>query len=291
MQRSWVKGVIVMNSLRYLLVLALLSPVCAVAKVFINEDYGYSIEIADGYQLMRNDDVTYFSAEQDNSIIAIKNWPGLTEEAARDYILQGYQDEKVAIVAAGEPEAIAVEKGKGLLVAVEGIFERKRMKGMSGGFVGDDGQGLVVMFSGPAANWDALADLAKQTTASIKFVDYGGSTINALDWYYMLAGTRLSLRGTVDDSSRHEDLYFCSDGSFKHRLSRSSTKEFDSGSAFGYSTKSKSGLWTVADGDGASRLMLRYSDGREDAAILEDRNGRTFLDGQRYSMMSNNRCR
>lgn len=270
--------------------LALLSPVCAVAKVFINQDYGYSIEIADGYQLIRNDDVTYFSAEQDDSIIAIKNWPGLTEEAARDYVLQGYQDEKVAIVATGEPEAIAVEKGKGLLVAIEGIFERQRMKGVSGGFVGDDGQGLVVMFSGPAANWDALAALAKQTTASIRFIDYD-SSINALDWNYMLAGTRLSLRGTVDDSSRREDLYFCSDGSFRHRLSRSSTKEFDSGSAFGYSTKSKSGLWTVADDDGASRLMLRYSDGREDSAMLEDRSGRTFLDGQRYYMMRNNRCR
>jgi len=279
-----------MNSLRCLLVLALFSPVCAMAKIFINEDYGYSIEIADGYQLIRNDDVTYFSAEEDNSIIAIKNWPGLTAEAARDYILQGYQDEKVAIVAAGEPEAIAVEKGQGIQVAVEGIIERKRMKGVSGGFVGDDGQGLVVMFSGPVASWDELAALAKQTTASIKFVEYGGS-INAIDWYHMLAGTRLSLRGTADDSSRREDLYFCSDGSFKHRISRSSSKEFESGSAFGYSTKSKSGLWTVADDDGASRLMLRYSDGREDSAMLEDRSGRTFLDGQRYYMMRNNRCR
>ena len=42
---------------------------------------------------------------------------------------------------------------------------------------------------------------------------------------------------------------------------------------------------------GKNRLMLRYNNGREESAIIEDRNGQTFLDDQRFYMMKNNRCR
>jgi hypothetical protein len=273
-----------------LLLPALLFSASSMAKTFVNEDFGYTIEVDDAYQLIRNDDVTLFSNETGNSLIAIKNWPGLTEEAARDYLQHGYQDEKVAIVTTGDVEDVTLEKGKGLLADVQGIVERKLIKGITGGFVGDDGQGLVVLFSGPAAEWGKLAAMAKQATTSIRFVAYDAS-MSAIDWFHMLAGTRLSLRGTSSDNSRREDLYFCSDGSFKHRVQRSSSQQFDTGSAFGFAAKSKSGLWTVVDDNGASRLMLRYSDGREESALLEDRNGRTFLDGQRYYMMRNHRCR
>jgi hypothetical protein len=279
-----------MNRNSLLLLLALLFSASSMAKSFINKDYGYTIEVDDSYQLVRNDDVTYFSDEAGNSLIAVKNWPGLTEEVARDYIQHGYQDEKLAIVASGDAEELTVEKGKGLLVEVEGVYDRQLIKGITAGFIGDDGQGLIVLFSGPAAEWDKLAATAKQTATSVKFVDYDASA-SAIDWFHLLAGTRLSLRGTSNDSSRREDLYFCSDGSFKHRIQRSSSQQFDTGSTFGFAAKSKSGLWTVVDEDGASRLMLRYSDGREESALLEDRNGRTYLDGQRYHMMRNHRCR
>ncbi|MGD8933460.1 MAG: hypothetical protein PVF35_01670 [Gammaproteobacteria bacterium] len=279
-----------MNRTGLLLMLALFFSASSMAKTFINEDYGYTIEVDDSYQLTRNDDVTYFSDETGKRLIAIKNWPGLTEEAARDYIQHGYQDENVAIVASGDAEELTLEKGKGLLVDVQGVVERKLIKGITGGFVGDDGQGLIVLFSGPAAEWGKLAAMAKQATTSIRFVAYDAG-MSAIDWFHMLAGTRLSLRGTSSDNSRREDLYFCSDGSFKHRVQRSSSQQFDTGSAFGFAAKSKSGLWTVVDKDGTSRIMLRYSDGREESALLEDRNGRTFLDGQRYYMMPNHRCR
>jgi hypothetical protein len=107
----------------------------------------------------------------------------------------------------------------------------------------------------------------------------------------MLSGTRLSLRGKANDRRRKEDLYFCSDGSFRHHLSASAVEESDSGSALGFSTKTRSGSWRVIDDAGKSRLVLRYSDGSEESAIIEDRNGQTILNGQRYYMMRNNRCR
>jgi hypothetical protein len=135
-----------------------------------------------------------------------------------------------------------------------------------------------------------LAPVAREIAASIKFVEFSPGP-DARDWYYMLAGTRLSLRGSVDDMSRKEDIYFCSDGGFKHRLSRSVGQESDTFSTFGFSARTRSGLWEIVDDAGKSRLLLHYSNGREESAIIEDRNGQTFLDGQRFYMMRNNRCR
>jgi hypothetical protein len=149
---------------------------------------------------------------------------------------------------------------------------------------------MVVLVSGPDADWEKMASLAKQTTASIKFIDYDASK-DVIDWYRLLAGKRLSLRGSSDDSSRREDLYFCRDGGFEHRITRSGSKDSGTGTSFGFSAKNKSGLWTVAYDDGTSRLVLRYSDGPEMSATIEDRNGRIFVNGQRYYIMRNNRCR
>jgi hypothetical protein len=38
-------------------------------------------------------------------------------------------------------------------------------------------------------------------------------------------------------------------------------------------------------------LALHYRNGREDHKTIEDRMGRTYLDGQRYFMLRNDRCR
>jgi len=265
-------------------------PVVTSAQTFTNDEYGYSIEVDDSYQLTRNNDVTYFRSKDNDSVIIIKNWPGLDDDTAKDYLQQGYQDEHIAVVSVSEPEEINVGNGKGLLVNTQGIIERKLMKGVAAGYVGDNGQGIVVLVSGSNDDWDTLAPVAQQTTTSVKFIDYKAGP-DARDWYYMLAGARLSLRGTSNDKSRREDLDLCSDGGFLHRLSSSAMKESDSGAAFGYSTKSRTGTWEVVDDDGKSRLLLLYSDGRRESAIIEGKSGQIYLDGQRYYMLRKNSCR
>lgn len=272
------------------LLLLFIVPLVSSAQTFSNDEFGYSIEIDDSYQLTRNDQVTYFRSKDNDSVVIIKNWPGLDEDTAKDYLQQGYQDKHIAMVSVSEPEEITVENGKALLVDTQGVIERKLMKGVAGGFIGDKGQGIVVLVSASSEDWDKLAPVAQQTTTSVKFIDFKAGP-DARDWYYMLEGTRLSLRGSSDDRSQREDIYFCGDGSFRHRMSSTAMKESDSGSSFGYSGKTRSGSWTVVDDDGKSRLMMRYSNGREESAIIEDRSGQTFLDDQRFYMMRNNRCR
>jgi hypothetical protein len=265
-------------------------PVVSAAQTFTNAEYGYSIEVDDSFQLTRNNDATYFSSKDNDSVVIIKNWPGLDEDTAKDYLQQGYQDERIAIVAVNDPEEVNIDNGKALLVDVQGIIDRKAMKGVAGSYVGNDGQGMVLVVSGSSEDWDALAPRAREIAASVKFVEFSPGP-DARDWYYMLAGTRLSLRGSVDDMSRREDIYFCSDGGFKHRLARSVGQESDSVSTFGFSARTRSGSWEIVDDAGKSRLLLHYSNGREESAIIEDRNGQTFLDDQRFYMMRNNRCR
>ncbi len=270
--------------------LVIFVPVVSSAQTFTNTEYGYSIEVDDSFQLTRNNDATYFSSKDNDSVVIIKNWPGLDEDTAKDYLQQGYQDERIAIVAVNDPEELNIENGKAMLVDVQGIIERKAMKGVAGSYIGNDGQGMVLVVSGSSEDWDALAPVAREIAASVKFVEFSPGP-DARDWYYMLAGTRLSLRGSVDDMSRREDIYFCSDGGFKHRLARSVGQESDSVSTFGFSARTRSGSWEIVDDAGKSRLLLHYSNGREESAIIEDRNGQTFVDGQRFYMMRNNRCR
>ena len=270
--------------------LVIFAPVVSSAQTFTNTEYGYSIEVDDSFQLTRNNDATYFRSKDNDSVVIIKNWPGLDEDTAKDYLQQGYQDERIAIVAVNDPEEISLDSGKAQLVDVQGIIERKAMKGVAGSYVGNDGQGMVLVVSGSSEDWDALAPVAREIAASVKFVEFSPGP-DARDWYYMLAGTRLSLRGSVDDMSRREDIYFCSDGGFKHRLARSVGQESDSVSTFGFSARTRSGSWEVVDDAGKSRLLLHYSNGGEESAIIEDRNGQTFLDEQRFYMMRNNRCR
>ncbi len=272
------------------LFMAFIYTVVSTAHAYTDDDLGYSIDIDDGYKVSRMYGMTMFESNDSDNVVIIKNWPDLTLEMAEEYLLSGYQNETMAIVTTGDIKQQKVENGSGLLVDVLGIFERKLMRGLAAGFIGDNGQGMLVLVSAADADWDAFESEARKIATSVKFNEPLAGP-DAHDWYLMLAGTRLSLRFASNDERRREDLYFCSDGSFVHRLSTSAMKDSESGSAFGFSTKTGSGSWKVVDGNVGSRLMLLYSDGSEESAIIEERDGRAYLDGRRYAIMRNNRCR
>ena len=275
----------------FIVLLALfLAPAASWAETFTNDEYGYSIEVDDSFELVQNDSATYFRSKENNGVIIIRNWPDLDENTAKEYLQHGYQDQYVAIVPVEKLKASEVSEGKGVLAEAQAIVERELMKGVIGAFIGNKGQGMVVVIMVPAENWEKHEPVAQKTAASVKFIDYRKGP-DARDWYYMLAGTRLSLRGTDADRRKREDIYFCSDGSFQHRMSSAAIREHDSGASVGFSGKTRSGSWEVVDEDGNSRLVMQYADGRDKSAIIEDRDGQTLLDGQRFYMMKNSRCR
>ena len=281
-----------MKNLKVFLLMSLLVPAISMAKTFTNEEHGYTIDIDDGYRVTRGDDVTFFESEDRSRIIIVINRPGLTDEMAWDNITRGHQDQNIAIVADAESKQkkIEVEHGKAVLIDVKGVFERKLIKGVAGGYTGDDGQGLVVLVSATESAWDEFAPEAEKITASVKFIAYRPA-LSASEWYPELSGTRLTYRGAVDGQRRRENLNLCSDGSFLHRMTFSAMRESDSAANMGYSTKTRSGIWEVVDDDGNSRLLLFYNDGPNESAIIEKRDGRIFLDGRYYDKLRKNRCR
>jgi hypothetical protein len=273
------------------LFLVLSAPAIISAKTFTNNEFGYSIEIDDGYQLRRNDGASYFRSEQDGGHVVIRNWPGLDLETARSYLQEGYQDARLAVVPDGEVKEMAVGEGKGYLVNIKGIAERRPIRGVAGAFVGDKGQGMIVVFTGPEEDWDKLATAAESVAASVKFVESKSAPLSP-DWYRMLAGTRLSFRGKVgDDRNVREYLNLCADGYFLHRISSSAVRDSESGSSIGHSRKTRSGVWRVVDEDETDRLMLQYNDGRDVSGVIESRDGKIYIDGRHYTRLRKNSCR
>ena len=122
----------------------------------------------------------------------------------------------------------------------------------------------------------------------------GGKTrapVTARDWRYLLAGSRLLLREFVDGRRLEESLDFCSDGTVYNRMLSADSKHNDAAFSYGVSTQYVSGMWTVIEVDGANQLLLRKRDNQERRMLIEDRNGATFLDGRRYFLLENRRCR
>lgn len=273
------------------LVFVVLAPALVSAKTFTNENYGYTIDIDDGYQLSRNDSATYFRSKDNDVVVVIRNWPGLDQATAKDYLQYGYQDERFAIVADGQLEEMVLEEGKGFLIGIKGVVDRRPMKGLAAAYVGNGGQGLVLIVSGPENSWDQLSPAARKTAASITFIDFKPGP-DLREWHQMLAGSRLSFRGDIDEDRRvSEDLNLCSDSSFRHRISTSSIRDSGPGSAIDHSTKSRYGRWRVVDDGGAILLLLHYDGGRDESGVIEYVDGRIHIDGRRYERLRKSSCR
>jgi len=170
MQQWQVSDSMAKNSLTALLLLFV--PLAASAQTFTNDEYGYSVEVDDSFQLTQNNHATYFRSDDNDSVVIIKNWPGLDDDTARDYLQQGYQDERIALVSVNEPEEINVDNGKGLQVDIQAIIDRKLMQGIAASYIGNNGQGMVVVISASSDNWDKLAPVAQKIAASVKFSEY-----------------------------------------------------------------------------------------------------------------------
>lgn len=270
--------------------MACIMMVAAKAHAYTDDELGFSIDIDESYQLSRQYDVIRFQSAGSDNVVIIKNWPGLTEEMAKDYLLGGYQDDVIAVVASGDVSKQEVENGSGLLVDVMAIVQRKLTKGLAAAFIGNDGQGMVLLAVAAESEWDQFKSEAQQIASSVVFKQPSAGP-DARDWYYMLAGKSLVFRGESSDTRRKEILHLCGDSGFTHRLATSSMQDSGTGSAFGFSSKSKSGSWEVVDVDGVIRLVLHYGDGSEESAAIEDRDGRFSLDGRRYIIARTQHCR
>jgi hypothetical protein len=274
----------------FVVLIALAAPWHARAETDVCEGNGYRLQIGDGFQVQRKDAEFCTYRSGDDAVIVLMDWPGLSRETIEAFIDDGYRTGKITLTKHGELRQISTAGGTSYLANVAGIFRNKPIEGVAGGFVGENGQGVAVLISSVADKW---AEFEKQANAIIKSIEFTDlePRVDALEWRRMLSGAGLSYREISESGDVRKDYFFCSDGRFHSSTKRSEHAGGDGATMFGFSTSRNSGDWDVKAVQGSPQIVLYYSNGRESRAGIEDRDGEIWIDGKRYNVIENSRCR
>jgi hypothetical protein len=169
------------------------------------------------------------------------------------------------------------------------------------GRLGEDGNGIIVFFGGPAEQRDYYVQLATRTADSVAFAAPRASP--ALDqWRSHLAGRMLkrmssyysggSGDGSYIGSSSSQTLHLCSDASYAF-FSNSSLAADGGGGVSGHSSGGGEdyGQWRVEIVGDRVLLTLYSRDAGVSQQVLTVQGEWTYLDGQRVYRVSSDRCR
>lgn len=169
------------------------------------------------------------------------------------------------------------------------------------GRLGEEGNGIIVFFGGPAEQLDYYVQLATRTADSVAFAAPRASP--ALDqWRSHLAGRMLkrmssyysggSGDGSYIGSSSSQTLHLCSDASYAF-FSSSSLAADGGGGVSGHSSGGgeEYGQWSVEVVGDRVLLTLYPQDGGVSQQVLTVQGEWTYLDGQRVYRVSSDRCR
>jgi len=274
----------------FFVLLALTAPLHARAEADVCEGNGYRLQVGENFRVERKDSEICAYRSADDAVVVLRDWPGLSREKIQAFIDDGYRTGKLTLAERGELRQISTAGGSGYLAKVAGTVRDKDVEGVAGGFVGEAGQGVAVLISSAADKWGEYEKQANAIIESIEFTEFK-QPIDARAWRRMLSGTGLSYRDLSEGADVRRDYYFCSDGRFHSSTKRSEHAGDDGASMFGFSTSRSSGDWDVTTVQGRPQIVLYFSNGRESRAGIEDRDGETWINGKRYYMTENNRCR
>ncbi len=263
----------------------------AEARTYSSPELGFSIHIDETFspRPTEDDGLYVFDSADGRGRITILNRPGLSMEAVRESAIEGYRDEDVELTARGAATECRPDNGWGMTVPVSGIVGQQSVVGILGGFVGDQGQGFLVLIAASPGDWPRLRPRAEPLFASIAFGRYTGGA-EAARWRRYLQGKRLAYRSTYDGGSSREDYYLCSDGRFLRSRGTHDFADAPGVSVFGQSQRRGAGGWRIQSIEGETYLIFEYDDGRRENARLEDRNGKTLLNGSRYYVVESDQC-
>jgi hypothetical protein len=274
----------------FVVLYALIAPLHAHAEADVCEGNGYKLEVGSGFEVQRkNAEICSYRSGED-AVILLKDWPGLSKDAIEEFVDDGHYPDGMAMANHGELRQISTAGGAGYLAKVSGTVRGKAVEGVAGGFVGEKGQGVAVLISSVADKWSEFEKQADAVIESIEFTEYT-PRMDARVWHGMLSGTGLSHKESSEHGDTQENYYFCSDGYFYSTSSKSRHASGGGNTMFGFSNSKDSGEWELKNVQGGTQLVLYYNNGRESRAGIEDRNGETWVDGTRYYMIENNRCR
>jgi hypothetical protein len=173
--------------------------------------------------------------------------------------------------------------------------------------VRQQGGGIVIVAAGPPEQTDYYRQLTESISTSVGETAVSstagqGASGQAADadssplvqeWDQFLRGKRLTYlhsysSGSSGGYSTHYELDLCSDGSFFY-YDRSHVS-VDTGGAFGYSggTTTNTGQWRITTQGGQIVAEMRWQDGQTGYSLLEYVDNKTYVDGARWFVTSDN---
>jgi len=260
------------------------------AQTYNNSDLGFSITVDDYFsQKSQEGDIYYFTAADSAATVIVKNQPGLSIEEVKQVGVNGYQDEGITLTVTGKTRQKTVKQGWGLSIPVEGYIETNKVKGILTGYVGNKGQGFVVLIAATPDSWKTIEPRSKNILKSIHFINYTGGQ-GIAKWSKYLTGQRVAYRSTRGGMSAREDYSLCSDGSFIQSSGSSGYTDGGGVSVYAHGSNNGSGRWRLQSITGKPHIVFNYYSGDSEEYSLEDRDGQTWLNGTRYFVVENNQC-
>ena len=218
---------------------------------------------------------------------------------------QGWQDDGVSMQRSGDFIRIGSE---GMGAEFSGIFQGAEAKAFIAGIINPFGSGVtIIALTSKDAYGPQQLELVNRIADGLKFsmpkeAEQNASWRDSLPGRVLTAMDSSSSSGTYYDDSGYSyssytsyssrtTIHLCSNGEFYY--SSSSSASFDSASGFGgvYDRGNDTGKWQLASGgNGESLLQLNYQNGTQAEWMLDYKDLKTYLDGERYFKTVSDAC-
>ena len=199
--------------------------------------------------------------------------------------------------------------GDGVALEMQGQIQGQAAQAHAIGLLSPHGGGAIVLIAATDEQWnaDAATAVAEARAGTFEFFEpaEAPAATDGVDWTAKLAGhcvAYMSSSGSTGNAvggfstgsytSDSAKLYLYPDGSFQSGANHSAS--FDTGGGFGNVASSpglQAGQWSIEAQPPVSMLRLQYPDGStQEYALTTNERGHTFLDGDRWFVVSYQEC-
>jgi len=260
----------------------------------VRNEEGFSLDLAGGFELGRYQDGYYMLGSRTIAgLILVKDLPGLTAADLERNLRSGYTDRAVQLT----PDGIAAELddagGAAQLVEVRGFLYEREVRGLLAGYLRPSGGGLLLFAVTAPQQWPELSPVAARMARSMRLFDPDPQEL-IRTWKERLSGFQLIHAPVAEQAAgaaagsagaNKTAYYLCGDGSFLYEEDAAAVAERPADRA-----GNRAGSWSILPRQRWADLVLAFQDGRKRSHRLSRHDHETYLDNQRYFVLTNERC-
>lgn len=261
----------------------------------VRNEGGFSLDLDGGFELGKYHDGYYLLGSRIiPGLILVKDLPALTAAELNRHLRSGYTDRTVRLTPDGNAVDLAIAGGAGRLVEVRGFLHEREVRGLLAGYLRPDQGGLLLFAVTTPEQWPGLSPVAEQMARSVSLFDPDPQEL-IRTWKERLNGFQLihapgeDQRGggaAAGAGAKTKAYYLCGDGSFVYEEDAGAASEGPADRA----ARSRTGSWDIVPRQRWAELALAFRDGRKQSYRLSQNDHETYLDEQRYFVLSYERC-